>query len=166
MVHAGHEKCDQGCMDGAPSGRGRVGHLRASQEPQEIHPAAACYLLGRQGVPGLGLSRYPRPAGGRSDLREVLGLRKTLHFTTLCAASRRLLTQPRPDALLSATLALCNKVKLLPRRPPWRPSTPRAWRRGLSRRPSRTVAGGTTGTSHPHPQSHVLWRQRRLLYGA
>jgi len=30
--------------------------------------------------------------GEWSDLRDVLGLRRTPHFTTLCAASRRLLT--------------------------------------------------------------------------
>ena len=54
--------------------------------------------------------------GEWSDLRDVLGLRKTPHFTTLCAASRRLLTKPRADALLGATLALCRKAKLLPRR--------------------------------------------------
>jgi len=54
--------------------------------------------------------------GEWSDLREVLELRKAPHFTTLCAASRRLLTQARVAALLSATLALCRKAKLLPRR--------------------------------------------------
>jgi len=54
--------------------------------------------------------------GEWSDLRDVLGLRKTPHFTTLCAASGRLLTKPRADAMLAATLALCRKSKLLPRR--------------------------------------------------
>jgi hypothetical protein len=54
--------------------------------------------------------------GEWSDLREVLGLVKTPHFTTLCAASARLLAKPRADALLAATLRLCRKVRLLPRR--------------------------------------------------
>jgi hypothetical protein len=51
-----------------------------------------------------------------SDLRDVLGLRNTPHFTTLCAASGRLLTKPLADSLLAATLTLCRKVKLLRRR--------------------------------------------------
>ena len=54
--------------------------------------------------------------GEWSDLREVLGLRKVPHFTTLCAASARLLAKPGADAVLAATLALCRKAKLLPRR--------------------------------------------------
>lgn len=54
--------------------------------------------------------------GEWSDLRDVLGLGKVPHFTTLCAASARLLTKPRADALLAATLALCRKAKLLLRR--------------------------------------------------
>ena len=54
--------------------------------------------------------------GEWSDLREVLGLRKAPHFTTLCAASARLLTKPRAEALLAGTLRLCRKAKLLPRR--------------------------------------------------
>lgn len=51
-----------------------------------------------------------------SDLRAVLGLARVPHFTTLCAASRRLLTKAMADALLAATLALCRKSRLLPRR--------------------------------------------------
>jgi len=51
-----------------------------------------------------------------SDLRGILGLKKVPHYTTLCAASRRLLSKPRADALLAATLAWCRKAKLLRRR--------------------------------------------------
>jgi hypothetical protein len=51
-----------------------------------------------------------------SDLRAVLGLTRVPHFTTLCAASRRLLNTGGADALLAATLALCRKAKLLPQR--------------------------------------------------
>ena len=54
--------------------------------------------------------------GEWSDLRGVLGLRKVSHFTTLCAASARLLNKPRADALLAATLRLCRKAKLLRKR--------------------------------------------------
>lgn len=51
-----------------------------------------------------------------SDLRQVLGLTKVPHFTTLCAAAKRLLAQPQAEAVLAATLALCRKAKLLRRR--------------------------------------------------
>jgi len=51
-----------------------------------------------------------------SDLREVLGLTKVPHFTTLCQAAKRLLRKPVGDQLLAATLALCRKAKLLKKR--------------------------------------------------
>jgi hypothetical protein len=53
-----------------------------------------------------------------TDLREALELGKVPHFTTLCGAAGRLLTQARAEALLAATLALCRKAKLLKRRSP------------------------------------------------
>ena len=51
-----------------------------------------------------------------SDLRDVLGLKTVPHFTTLCAASRRLLSKPLAERLMGATLTLCRKAKLLKRR--------------------------------------------------
>jgi hypothetical protein len=51
-----------------------------------------------------------------SDLRQALGLTKVPHFTTLCAAAKRLLTKPLADRMLAAVLALCRKGKLLRRR--------------------------------------------------
>jgi hypothetical protein len=54
--------------------------------------------------------------GEWSDLREVLGLRKAPHFTTLCAASRRLLSSSWAERLLGATLELCRKAKVLSKR--------------------------------------------------
>lgn len=51
-----------------------------------------------------------------SDLREVLGLTKVPHFTTLCQAARRLLRKGVADALHAATLAMCRKAKLLKKR--------------------------------------------------
>ena len=51
-----------------------------------------------------------------SDLREVLGLRRVPHFTTLCAASRRLLRKPMAAKMLASILALCRKGKLLKKR--------------------------------------------------
>jgi hypothetical protein len=51
-----------------------------------------------------------------SDLREVLGLQRVPHFTTLCAASRRLLRKPLADTMLASILALCRKGNLLTKR--------------------------------------------------
>ena len=48
-----------------------------------------------------------------SDLRETLGLKKAPHFTTLCQAATRLLTQDRWDQLMASTLAACREAKLL-----------------------------------------------------
>ena len=51
-----------------------------------------------------------------SDLREVLGLTKVPHFTTLCAAARRLLSKPVAERLLATVLTLCRQAKLLKKR--------------------------------------------------
>ena len=51
-----------------------------------------------------------------SDLREVLGLRKVPHFTTLCAAAKRLLRKPQADVILDAVLKLCRRAKIVPTR--------------------------------------------------
>jgi len=48
-----------------------------------------------------------------SDLRRVLGLRKVPHFTTLCAAAKRLLGKANADAVLEAVLNHCRKAKIL-----------------------------------------------------
>jgi len=48
-----------------------------------------------------------------SDLRNVLGLQRVPHFTTLCAASQRLLRKPAADNMLASILALCRRGKLL-----------------------------------------------------
>ena len=51
-----------------------------------------------------------------SDLRNALGLRGTPHFTTLCAAAKRLLRKAQADAILDAVLDLCRRAKILPKR--------------------------------------------------
>lgn len=51
-----------------------------------------------------------------SDLREVLGLTKVPHFTTLCAADKRLLSKSKANALLDGVLRHCRKARLLARR--------------------------------------------------
>jgi len=48
-----------------------------------------------------------------SDLRQILGLRHTPHFTTLCAASKRLLRKPNAEALLHSILQRCRDLGLL-----------------------------------------------------
>ena len=48
-----------------------------------------------------------------SDLRQVLGLRYIPHFTTLCAASKRLLRKPTVEASLRSILQQCRKIGLL-----------------------------------------------------
>jgi len=53
-----------------------------------------------------------------SDLRDVLGLTKVPHFTTLQQASKRLFRKPIADELLAAVLRECRKVKLLKGRTP------------------------------------------------
>ncbi len=48
-----------------------------------------------------------------SDLRQILGLQHIPHFTTLCAASKRLLRKPTAEALLHSILQQCRDVGLL-----------------------------------------------------
>ncbi|MHC4292534.1 MAG: IS5 family transposase [Planctomycetota bacterium] len=48
-----------------------------------------------------------------SDLRQILGLKKIPHFTTLCAASKRLLRKASAEALLRSILQQCRKAGLL-----------------------------------------------------
>ena len=48
-----------------------------------------------------------------SDLRKVLGLRRIPHFTTLCAAARRLLRKPRAETLLATILQHCRSHGIL-----------------------------------------------------
>jgi len=49
-----------------------------------------------------------------SDLREVLGLRRVPHFTTLWAAQRRLLAKAGADGLMRGVLDRCRRRGLLP----------------------------------------------------
>ena len=51
-----------------------------------------------------------------SDLRDVLGLRGVPHFTTLCAAAKRLLNKGKADMILDAVLDHCRRAKLLKKR--------------------------------------------------
>jgi hypothetical protein len=51
-----------------------------------------------------------------SDLRQVLGLTKVPHFTTLCAAAKRLLGKAKANAVLDAVLDHCRQAKVLPQR--------------------------------------------------
>ena len=48
-----------------------------------------------------------------SDLRQVLGLHRVPHFTTLCAASKRLLRKPIAETLLRSILQQCRDLGLL-----------------------------------------------------
>jgi hypothetical protein len=48
-----------------------------------------------------------------SDLRQVLGLTKVPHFTTLCLAHKRLLHKSDTDKLFSSLLQRCRNEKLL-----------------------------------------------------
>src|SRR5512146_69934 len=52
------------------------------------------------------------------ELRNVLGLKKVPHFTTLWAARQRLLTKPKADALREGVLRRCRKAKRLGKRTP------------------------------------------------
>ena len=51
-----------------------------------------------------------------SDLRRVIGLTKVPHFTTLCAAAKRLLGKAKADATLDAVLDHCRQAKILAKR--------------------------------------------------
>jgi len=48
-----------------------------------------------------------------SDLRRVLRLTQVPHFTTLCAAAKRLLGKAASDAVLDAVLHHCRRAKIL-----------------------------------------------------
>jgi len=50
-----------------------------------------------------------------SDLRNALGLTKVPHFTTLCAAHRRLLSRPQTHRLLDRLIVVCRRRRLLKR---------------------------------------------------
>jgi hypothetical protein len=52
------------------------------------------------------------------ELRNVLGLKKVPHFTTLWAASKRLLAKPKAEALLDGVLRRCRQAKILGKRTP------------------------------------------------
>jgi len=51
-----------------------------------------------------------------SDLRRILGLTKVPHFTTLCAAAKRLLTKGKADGALDAILHHCRQARILSKR--------------------------------------------------
>jgi hypothetical protein len=51
-----------------------------------------------------------------SDLRRVLGLTKVPHFTTLCAAAKRLLGKAKANAVFKAVLDHCRQANILPKR--------------------------------------------------
>ncbi len=48
-----------------------------------------------------------------SEIRRILGLQRVPHFTTLCAASKRLLCKPSAETLLHSILQQCRDIKLL-----------------------------------------------------
>ena len=48
-----------------------------------------------------------------SDLRQIIGLKSSPHFTTLCAASKRLLRKPAAQASLRSILQKCRDIGLL-----------------------------------------------------
>jgi hypothetical protein len=52
------------------------------------------------------------------ELRKVLGLTKTPHYTTLWAAGKRLPGKPKAAALLSGVLQRCRQAKILGKRTP------------------------------------------------
>jgi len=53
-----------------------------------------------------------------SELRNVLGLKKVPHFTTLWAAGKRLLAKAKAQALLDGVLHRCRQAKILGKRTP------------------------------------------------
>ena len=53
-----------------------------------------------------------------SELRNILGLKKVPHFTTLWAAHKRLLAKPKAEALLDGVLQRCRQAKILGKRTP------------------------------------------------
>lgn len=77
-----------------------------------------------------------------SDLRKVLGLKRVPHFTTLCAASRRLLQKPQADRLMGRILRQCRGKGILPRK-------------------SRLAAIDSTGLESRHVSSYFTHRCER-----
>ena len=75
-----------------------------------------------------------------SDLRQVLGLSRVPHFTTLCAAHRRLLSKPQTHLLFDQFVVECR-------------------RRGLLGRTSRLAAMDSTGLESRHV-SHYFTRRK------
>ena len=53
-----------------------------------------------------------------SELRNILGLAKVPHFTTLWAAGKRLLAKAKAQALLDGVLQRCRQAKILGKRTP------------------------------------------------
>ena len=74
-----------------------------------------------------------------SELRDALTLVRVPHFTTLCAAHRRLLKKPRTDRLLDQLLAVCR-------------------RHGVLRKKSRLAVIDSTGLETRH-SSHYFTRR-------
>ena len=56
--------------------------------------------------------------GEWSDLRQVLGLKRVPHFTTLCAAHKRLFKKPQADRLMDQVIRRCQRQGLLPPKSP------------------------------------------------
>ena len=77
-----------------------------------------------------------------SDLRRAVGLKKTPHFTTLCAAANRLLGKTNADAVLAAVLNHCRKAKILAKR-------------------SKQVAIDSTGLESRHVSAYFTQRCKR-----
>jgi len=77
-----------------------------------------------------------------SDLRQVLGLTKVPHFTTLCAAARRLLGKARANAISDAVLDHCRRAKILTQR-------------------SKQVAIDSTGLESRHVSAYFTKRCKR-----
>ena len=77
-----------------------------------------------------------------SDLREVLELTQVPHFTTLCAASQRLLSKAKANVMLEAVLRRCRQAKIL---------APR----------SRQAAIDATGLESHHVSAYYTRRSRR-----
>lgn len=53
-----------------------------------------------------------------AELRQVLGLKRVPHFTTLCAAHKRLFRKPQADRLMDQVIRQCGRRGLLSRKSP------------------------------------------------
>jgi len=71
----------------------------------------ACLIV--KELRGLDYRGIPVMLSEWSDLRQILGLQYIPHFTTLCAASKRLLRKPTIEALLRSILQQCRNMGLL-----------------------------------------------------